>query len=165
MSNSRIIIGVIIILIGLGSLFGFDVFRLIIPILLIWWGYTVLTGRGSHFNDAKSSTQEDTLDEVLIFSGVNKRVESKEFTGGRVVCIFGGAELDFSEAKAKDNIHLEVVTVFGGAKIRVPKTWDVRSEATAIFGGVSNRTERPKSASTVVRLTGASIFGGTDILN
>ncbi len=165
MSNGRIILGAILILMGVGALTGFNVFRLIVPLLLIWWGFHVLTGRRSSFGETDSELHEDRLDEVLIFSGTNRKVLSSDFSGGRIVCVFGGAELDLSHVKAKEEIDLEVVAVFGGAKIKVPTNWEIRSQATAILGGVSNRTEKAKTTATKVKLTGAAVLGGVDIVN
>ncbi|HEY9195293.1 MAG TPA: hypothetical protein VIM77_03485, partial [Mucilaginibacter sp.] len=41
---------------------------------------------------------DDYLDTVSIFGGVNKTILSKTFKGGDIVNIFGGAELDFTQA-------------------------------------------------------------------
>lgn len=166
MSSGRIIVGAVLILVGIGSLTGFNVFRLLFPALLIWWGYTILSGR--NFGGPRSGsgvTTSGKLDEILIFSGVKKRVESTAFTGGRIVSIFGNAEIDLTHAKAENNFDLEIITIFGGVKLRVPVGWVVNTEVAAILGSVQNKTEITKNSSIQGKITGASLFGGIEISN
>lgn len=166
MSNGRLIIGIILIAIGIASITGIDLFRFIIPALLIWWGYTILTGRRIGRSSDAAITSESELNEVLIFSGTNRRIDATDFKGGKVTVVFGGADIDLTKVKTKEkSLRLELVTVFGGIRLRVPENWLVQSEATAILGGVSNKAQVTKQAAVTLRITGASIFGGIDITN
>ena len=115
-----------------------------------------------------SSTSEDYLDSVSVFGGVHKIIMSKDFKGGDVVNIFGGAEINLSQADIKGSVRLEVVNIFGGAKIIVPANWEVRIKSVPIFGGVEDK--RPPSAAQhnpdkVLVIDATSIFGGVEILN
>lgn len=80
------------------------------------------------------------------------------------LCIFGGGELDFTEAVLTgQETVITAVCLFGGLEITVPDGMVVRSEVVGIFGG----TEVPKDSGTpgapVLVVKGAAIFGGVEI--
>jgi len=84
------------------------------------------------------------LNEVNIFWGGKKKIIAKNFTGGEVVAIFGGYEIDLTEAEmAGDQIFIEAVNIFGGGEIRVPLGWEVYMQTVGIFGGCGDRTRHP----------------------
>jgi len=102
---------------------------------------------------------------VTIFSSVKKKVFSKNFKGGDVVSIFGGAEINLSQADFNGTIAIEVVQIFGGTKLIIPPHWQIRSEMVAIFGGIEDK--RPPQMhydeDKVVVLNGTTFFGGIEI--
>jgi hypothetical protein len=111
------------------------------------------------------ATQETTIDVVSIFAGIKKRVLSKQFAGGDIVCVFGGAEINLTNADFVSPVMLDLTMVFGGTKLIVPSNWEVRSEVAAIFGGVDDK--RPQSSNAIpektVLLNGTLMFGGVEI--
>lgn len=113
-----------------------------------------------------SFTQDDIIDSTNIFSGTKKVILSKNFKGGDVVNIFGGCEIDLSQADMTTPAVLEVTAVFGGATLIVPSNWAVKSEAVTIFGGIGDKrkitTLADASLKTLV-LKGTMIFGGMEI--
>lgn len=166
MSNGRLILGGILIIIGLSALTGIDIMRFIFPLFLIWLGWVVISGKKWPTSTAKSTDTANKLSEVLIFTGTEKVVQSKTFNGGKIIAIFGGAEFDLTNVKAsKKDIKLELVAIFGSIKLRVPKSWDIDSDAVAIFGGLENKTKSVGAERTAVKVDGAAIFGGIEIGN
>jgi predicted membrane protein len=116
---------------------------------------------------AGPATSEDYIDSVSVFGGVHKTIMSKNFKGGDVVNIFGGAEINLSQADINGKVKLEVVQIFGGTKIIVPANWEVQVQGTPIFGGVEDK--RPHSMTQrnpdkVLIIDGVAIFAGIDIL-
>jgi len=118
-----------------------------------------------------TSDPRDTLDESAIFGGIEKRLNSREFRGGRLQAIFGGIELDLRDADMLGNeavIHANAI--FGGIEMRVPETWFVATRGQGVFGGFSDSTrflppadpEKPKKTLIVL---GTSLFGGVEIRN
>jgi predicted membrane protein len=164
--NSRVIIGVVIVLIGLGFLFDINVLRFIFPLFLVFIGVQILMGRRQNWDLAKTATvAEDSLHRVLIFSGINQKVVSSNFKSGEVVAIFGGGDIDLSSAKTKaKTIELELVAIFGGLKVRIPSDWSVTSEGVGILGGFDNKAKGGTKAVTV-QLKGVAIFGGVEVVN
>jgi predicted membrane protein len=124
---------------------------------------------GQQIEDATIATavpsHENVLDIVSIFAGVKKNVLSKQFRGGEVVCVFGGAEINLVNADFISPIEIDVVNVFGGTKLIIPSNWEVRSEATAIFGGIDDKRVQSTGAipEKVVILKGTIMFGGIEV--
>ncbi|WP_442591000.1 LiaF transmembrane domain-containing protein [Pedobacter sp. AW31-3R] len=115
-----------------------------------------------------SVNEMDYIDAVNIFGGSNHKIISKNFKGGDAISIFGGCELNLINADFEDKVTIDIVAVFGGMKIVVPPTWAVKSEVTAIFGGIEDkRTVMPHAAEPekVIILKGLALFGGMSITN
>jgi hypothetical protein len=113
----------------------------------------------------KTVSGDDNIDIVSIFGGSKRKIFSKNFTGGEVVGIFGGAELDLTQADIKDRATLDVTNIFGGLKIIVPANWSIKSDVTTIMGGMDDKrptTNSMENVKTLV-LTGFCMFGGIDI--
>jgi len=121
-------------------------------------------------------SSEPRLNDVNVFWGGRRRIISKNFMGGEIVAIFGGFEIDLTQADFQGNqIVIEVVTIFGGGEIRVPTTWEVIVDSVGIFGGTGDRTSHPLSqnqdaagsgtAPKRLIVKGVSIFGGLTLKN
>ena len=117
-------------------------------------------------DDEETWSQDDFVDSTSIFGGSKKNILSKEFKGGDIVNIFGGSELNFSQADIKGKAELEITTIFGGTKLIVPASWEVKSEVVAIFGGLEDkRALQPvhESPDRLLLLKGTVVFGGIEI--
>ena len=102
---------------------------------------------------------------TAIFGGGKRRIESKEFRGGSAVAVFGGYNIDLRDAgMAGESATIDVNALFGGMDIRVPDTWKVEVRASAIFGGVDDKTVPPRTTAGVkpplLIVTGFAAFGG-----
>jgi len=120
-------------------------------------------------------SSQPRLDDVHIFWGGRRRINSKNFMGGEIVAIFGGFDIDLTQADFPgEQVEIEIVSIFGGGELRVPATWEVIVESVGIFGGTTDRTWHPQSvppaaapAAPAKRLVikGVAIFGGLTIKN
>ncbi len=112
---------------------------------------------------------KDILNSVNIFGGANHMVYSKNFKGGEAVAVFGGCEINLSQADFEGTVTIDIVAIFGGVKIIVPPSWEVRSEVTAIFGGVDDKRAVPpfngEGARKILIIEGVALCGGVDIRN
>jgi predicted membrane protein len=108
---------------------------------------------------------DDYMDLSSIFGGTKRRIFSKTFKGGQITNIFGGTELDLSQADIEGNVVIDTVTLFGGIKILVPANWEVKSNITAILGGVDDKrmTSSTYAPNKKLVLTGTCSFGGVEI--
>ncbi len=124
------------------------------------------TETGSQSDDF--SAKMDKLDDVSIFGGGQKFITSNNFQGGNVTAIFGGSEIDLTRCKLSPGSHvLEVVAIFGGTTLIVPKEWNVIIDVLPLFGGFSHKGMRGPNIVTDLESTliikGIVIFGGGEI--
>lgn len=118
-------------------------------------------GRGVDVND-------DFIDEVAIFGGGKKYINSKNFVGGKTTAIFGGLELDLLDAQlAPGEQTIDMLAIFGGVSFFIPRDWKVVVKLTPIFGGFSDERRRnPNMVDTgekVIVIKGLVLFGGGEI--
>lgn len=117
-------------------------------------------------NASASSLADDFINSTAIFGGTKKILVSKDFKGGDIVNIFGGSEIDLTQADINGTVRLELTQVFGGTKLLVPSHWLIKPEMMALFGGVEDKRRPADLAgdpSKVLVLTGTSIFAGIEI--
>lgn len=120
----------------------------------------------SLFTEDIDYSKEDFVDSTSIFGGAKKIVISKNFKGGDLVNIFGGTELDLSQADFTGTAVIELTTIFGGTKLLVPSNWSVKSEAVTIFGGIEDKRRMQavtEASEKTLLIRGTVIFGGIDI--
>lgn len=109
---------------------------------------------------------DDWLEATSVFGGVKKIILSKDFKGGEIVNVFGGAELDFTQADITGRVMIDITQIFGGVKIIVPANWQVVSDIAAVFASVDDkriRTTASPNSDKILVLKGVSIFAGIDI--
>ena len=110
--------------------------------------------------------QDDVVKSTCIFSGAKKVILSKHFKGGELVNIFGGCEIDLTQADMITPAVLDVTAIFGGATLVVPSNWAVRSEAVTIFGGIGDKRKimtGNDSPNRTLIIKGTMVFGGMEI--
>lgn len=164
--KTRMFMGILLILIGLGALTGISFTKYFLALVFIVIGVRMLTGSRSsrRLNLPVTETTETYINDVAVFTALKKKYTGSRFTGGKLVVIFAGGEIDLSRVKTEGKpVDLELVCVFGGLKLSVPESWAVRTEAVAVIGGLDNKTK--SGGKTEVRIRGASVFGGIEIVN
>ena len=130
-------------------------------------GAIVLGGRTDGYSEAKIG--DNFIDIVNIFSGSEKKIVSENFSGGKITSVFGGSEIDLSQAKLAPGVSvLEVTCVFGGTEITVPSDWNIKVEVTPVFGGFDEQKKYPTNKavdmSKLLIIKGIVIFGGGEII-
>lgn len=165
--NTRLIIGAFIVLIGISILFDLNLFRFIIPFILIWIGVQIITGKDGNSEYSQTEVQEDRLKRVLIFSSMNQLVESDTFQGGEIITIFGKAEADLTTVKTKEkHIAIDLTAVFGSIDLRVPENWNIHSEGVGVLGSFNNNSNGGQVKKTVdVKIKGVAILGEVKVSN
>jgi len=130
------------------------------PLVIIAVGISTLVNR-SHSH--KGVNKKD-LDNISVFlAGSTTKNESKDYKGGKVSTVLGGADIDLREAVIKDEAVLNVFTVLGGTDIRVPVGWEVKSTITPIAGGVEVKTKPAGKNAPVLTIVGDVVLGGIEI--
>ncbi|PKN02726.1 hypothetical protein CVU76_01680 [Candidatus Dojkabacteria bacterium HGW-Dojkabacteria-1] len=147
------------------NLFQWNFFAVLWPVVIITIGLSILLRReGGSFNTSTTTTSAGKMNESVVFWGVDKIVNSKEFKGGELNVAFGGIKVDLRDAKiSKDGAKLHVNCAFGGVEILVPKDCRVITNGTGILGGWESKVEERKIDEPVLEITGGVAFGGVEI--
>ena len=129
-----------------------------------WNKHAMKYGNVADFVSAEESG--DRIESVNVMGGCKKKILSKDFKGGEVTCVFGGAEIDLSQADINGIITLELIQVFGGTKLIVPAHWTIRhTETVSFLGGIEDKRPRnmQQDETKILVLKGTSVFGGIQI--
>jgi predicted membrane protein len=110
----------------------------------------------------------ETVDDVNIFGGCEKKISSQNFKGGRITSIFGGGTYDMLDCKIEgDKAVIDTLYLFGGSKMIVPSDWEVHIDVISIFGGFTDKRRNTNvsqfSQKKELYITGVAIFGGGEI--
>jgi hypothetical protein len=181
--------GVVLIVFGvLGTLLNLGVLRVHtrddswpLALLLIAFGLLALirTIEGGTAPKAKlefasqtTALSDTLLNEHTVFGSIKRRVETPNFLGGRIECIFGSVELDLRYSQIVPNgrpVNVDVNCVFGSTKMRIPDTWMVTVQAAGVFGSVEDKTIPPRTGSgpntPLMIITGQSVFSAVELEN
>ena len=134
------------------------------PLALILFGIWLL------FRDkiGENKIDNDLINLISIFAGTGNKVLSENFQGGSSIAIFGGADIDLSNAKIYNEAKLDIFVLFGGTEISVPENWKVNIKGLPLFGGWDNSTQfsvnEGEEASTLT-ISCLVLFGGVDVNN
>jgi predicted membrane protein len=120
----------------------------------------------SGFVRATGTAFLDRINESVIFSGVNRKLMTKNFQGGKATVIFGGLDLDLTQVDFTGVVTLDLEVGFGGVKLIIPPHWDVRTEVSNIAAGLEDKRkfrEGGVDTNKVLILKGTLLFSGLEI--
>jgi len=140
------------------------------PLLIICLGlFMIFRPRHHHRRDwgwEPGVSSEDSIDATSIFGSTKKSIISKDFKGGDITTVFGGTDLNLTQADINGTVVIDVTQVFGGTKLIVPAHWSIQSDVVCIFGGIEDKRPQSKDITDppkVLKLDGTCIFGGIEI--
>jgi predicted membrane protein len=117
---------------------------------------------GEQYNKKKNS--DEYLEVNAVLGSVKKNIISKNFSGGEINCVMAGCEVNLTNADFIDSTELEVNIVMGGTRLIIPSHWIVKSELTAVMGGVDDKRNIIADADNkVLIIKGAVVMGGIEI--
>lgn len=102
---------------------------------------------------------------INVFGGSNRSGPWNVPKEIRMLNLFGGGDVDFTDAKfTHPFVRIRMLTLFGGASIYVREDLNTVSKIVSIFGGTDNSapSNRGSHAPTVI-IEGLVMFGGTSI--
>lgn len=103
---------------------------------------------------------------VAFFGAVERRGHWRVREQISITAIFGGVELDFSEAEFEGrDIEISVLCLFGGVEMRVAKGTSVVNETNAFLGGTDTKVSPPQAGAPRLHITGTTVFGGVEVRN
>ncbi len=143
------------------------------PIVIILIGVFLLmkpknTEKVFNKHEYRNNTE---IEDIAIFGGNQKIFPNKNFSGGKLISIFGGSEIDLRNATLNEGInYLNCLIIFGGSSILIPSEWNIQLEIIPIFGGFADKRMKSPNAKfnnndkTLV-IKGVAIFGGGEVKN
>ena len=118
------------------------------------------------FNVNYAANDNDETETIVNILGGSNR--SGQWTVPReikIITIFGGADIDFTDAIfTTPNVTIKVLCLFGGTDISVPEDINVISKAFCILGGIDNSAPSIASRQApTLTIEGLVMLGGLDI--
>lgn len=146
------------------------------PIVLIIIGIKIIFSQSdrSYLREKIKEISDEYIDYFVVFSGLENRNLCKSFKGGKVIAIFGGADIDLRKSElSREGAALDLTAIFGGIDILVPEGWKVVVTGIPIFGGWANKTndyqifneENLINNTPVLKIRCIVAFGGVEIKN
>lgn len=163
-----------LLLIALGVVFelwkldvlGRETWRYVWPVLIILVGLLTLLGALRHRSPAAAAIKEGDIDVFALFAGLERRVDSPAFRGGKATAIMGGIDLDLRGASlAEGAAAIDLSVIMGGITLRLPRGWRVEMDARPLLGGIEDKHayEPGLQGGGTIRVRATAIMGGIDI--
>ena len=154
------------ILIGLNSygIVDVSIWKVFWPVVLIAAGLSMMFNTSSKGVKRSKKLDKDGAgnEKIACFWGEEDIVKG-DYTGGSLVAIFGGVDLDLRQAKIKDGSVIEIFTFCGGVNITLPDDVIIENEVRGFLGGTDDKTLPKDSAKKTLHLKGECILGGLEI--
>jgi hypothetical protein len=116
---------------------------------------------------ALATNRADSRWAVAVMGGVERKGSWRVPQKLKVLCVMGGAEIDFREVELPPGVtHIKVVCMLGGAEIIVPPDLAVECDGLAIMGGFEQLDRAPPKAdpdAPLLRVSGFAFMGGFTI--
>lgn len=119
-----------------------------------------------HVTDAMGGEQDfsDCPQYVAVFSGRDVYNACQSMRGMKATAVFGGLDLNLSNAVPAGDITLYVTAVFGGIDLIVPRQARIRVEGIPVFGGYDSTFPPNHDESLpLITIKCSAVFGGVDL--
>ncbi len=146
------------------------IWKLAFPIFLVGLGLSII------FKDLFNNKIKEEMKKInkgkqkeyfAIFGSEEINLDKEEFTGCELSAVFGGVNLDLTNAKLKEDVIINASAIFGGIDIIVPKDINVKIVSNCIFGGASDerhiKNKKEEENERTIYVNATCIFGGLDI--
>jgi predicted membrane protein len=143
---------------------AWPVFIILVGVLFIVHSMSNHSGRNLKFS------MDPEPGSFYIFGGGERHVKAKDFRGSKMFAVFGGYEVDLTQADMEGTeAYVEANAVFGGGEIRIPTNWKVVVQGVGIFGGYNDKTHYiqtdPSAPVKTLYVRGVAVFGGIEVKN
>ncbi len=108
--------------------------------------------------------EADEVALVTIFDGGLFASRATAFRGGSALCCYGGLDIDLRGAQLDPaGARLWVRSVFGGVRVIVPESWQVRVRSTPIMAGVDDDTTGGSGGGPILDIDALAVFSGVRV--
>lgn len=121
--------------------------------------------KNDFFDNFEVGDTQDVDHVINVFSGGSRTGAWQVAKEIKMLSIFSGADIDFTEAKfTQPTVNIKLFSLFSGDNIYIPENVNVVSKVFCIFGSVDNSAPIRQSVnSPTIIVEGISIFSGIDI--
>lgn len=164
-----LVIGIVLLLCTRDILSFAIIGKLIFPFILVMIGLSFIFKDmfKSKVNEKIKNLNTERVDGesfCATFGGIKNNYKDQEFKGANADAIFGGIELDLSEAIINHDQIINANAIFGGIDIKAPKGVNIKVKSTPIFGGVSNKLKNDYNQNfPTIYINSLCLFGGVEI--
>lgn len=155
----------ILLLLAAQGVFAFDiVWDVIAPAIIILLGIKII----SKNTLSKKETENHSATEkeyTSAFAEKNVDFADEEISVAKIGAVFGGTKCNLTNAKIHDGSRLNLLCLFGGADIFVPKNVNIKINTFCFFGGISDKREISETGpdNVTLNVNGFCVFGGANI--
>ncbi|MDF2906029.1 MAG: putative rane protein [Herbinix sp.] len=162
--------------------FHFNIWQLIIPVILVFIGIRIMfqgafhkkinyensysAGPNSNMNGSTNGTNYTNINKgeySAVFSSNHIHI-TEPFYGTSLSAAFGAIVLDLRDAQITGDVEINASAIFGGIDMYLPNGVKLKTSNVPIFGGVSNKHTQPADpGAPTVYLNSTCMFGGIDI--
>lgn len=142
------------------------VWKLLIPIIIVMLGIKMIISAVGVNNKSESKRRdEETEEQMAFFTETATDYNGKTLNAAKIGAVFGGTKCNLTHADIRENSHIDLLCVFGGAELIVPDDVNIKVNAFCLFGGISDKRTLKNTGSEKVTLhiNGFCLFGGADI--
>lgn len=140
------------------------------PLILIIIGLAIIFGqRGFRKSDGQVSEDSDSVNVVGVLGSTKRLSAAQAFKGGQVTSVLGEVEIDLRGATMADGpVTLEVTSILGEVKLKVPSQWSVNVENATLLGDTDDDRDHANTSerdSPTLNVTGLVLLGSLKIMD
>jgi predicted membrane protein len=107
------------------------------------------------------------IEATTVIGSVKKNIISKNFKGGEITTVLGGAEINLSQADFEGTVTLEITNVLGGTVLYVPANWEIHSQVDSVLGSIEDKriiqNNIVADKNKILVIKGSVVMGGIEI--
>lgn len=160
-----LLVGILLLLNARGIFVLNVLWKLIIPIILVFMGINVL--RNDVFS--KSAKKLENVNKKAVYNAsfsTKNNVVKEDVEALSVEAIFGENTIDLRNIEIKEDIYIKALAMFGEVKIITPKDQSIKLNANKFFGSVQNNNNKNivDENKKIININASAIFGEVDII-
>lgn len=159
-----LLVGILLLLNARGIFVLNVLWKLIIPIILVFMGINVL--RNDVFS--KSAKKIENVNKKAVYNAsfsTKNNVVKEDVEALSVEAIFGENTIDLRNIEIKEDIYIKALAMFGEVKIITPKDQSIKLNANKFFGSVQNNNKNIVDENKkIININASAIFGEVDII-
>lgn len=143
-----------------------DIGTIIVPVIIIIIGLGIVFGgrnRKHRYVKPETVSSEATAEYKCVFSGKDVKYTGNMADGISLETVFGGISADFSDCTVTSDVTLFAKTVFGGIDIVLPANVNVTLSGKSALGGADCERKNTIENAPTVHIVYDCTFGGVDV--